>query len=85
MPAIEVVFHEPAFSDYKIEDIIHLGNDSKPIKIALLEGGMTSGKPSIGIGIEIPGGKLVLVESSVELFLEAAALIQARYNAIKGE
>jgi len=80
MPAIEVVFYEPAFSDYKMENIIHLGNEAKPIKIAVLKGGMTSGKPSIGIGIELPDGKLVLAESSVDLFLAAAKLIQEAYE-----
>ena len=71
---------EGAFKDYAERKIIHLGEESPPIRIASLEKGMTSGKPSVAIGIELPTGELVLAETSLVLFLNAADILRARFQ-----
>jgi hypothetical protein len=58
----------------------HLGNDAKPIQIALLKAGMASGKPSVTIRIDLPDGKVVLAETSLALFLAAAEALAACDN-----
>ena len=69
-----------AFKDYQDKTIIHLGNDAQPIRIAALGGGMTSGKPSIAIGLEIGNDTLVLAETSLALFLGAADVLRNRFG-----
>ena len=68
-----------AFSDLqdKLDQVIHL---TGPFTIAALEGGMTSGRPSIVIRIDLPDGKVILQETSVRLFLAAADSIKAKFG-----
>ena len=81
MSALKVHLEEEgAFKDYQDKKIIHLGNDAQPIRIAALEGGMASGKPSIAIGIEIGDDTLVLAETSLKLFLAAADMLRVRFE-----
>jgi hypothetical protein len=80
MPVIEVVLSEPAFADYKIEEIVHLGEGALPIRITGLTNGMTSRKPSVGIGIQLPNHRLILAETSLALFLAAADMLKAKYG-----
>ncbi len=84
MPLINVMLREGFVSDYDPEDIIHIGgSEGAAIRITALERGMTSGKASVGIGIPMPDGKIILVESSLELFLGAAAVLGARFEEVE--
>ena len=44
---------------------------------------MTSGNPSVAIRVDLPDGRIVFVETSVKLFLAAAALIRAKYPEVE--
>ena len=58
---------------------IHLGNDTPPIRLTYLSGGMDSGKPSCAFIFELPGGKqFVVAEISAALLVEAARLIEIK-------
>lgn len=59
-------------------EVIHLGNDAPPIGMALLKGGMISGKPSVTIRIDLPDGKTVLAETSLILLESAVRAMRAR-------
>jgi hypothetical protein len=48
--------------------------------ILLLDGGMGSGRPSIGVVIELPDGKVVLGQTSLSLLLIAAELFKAKHG-----
>lgn len=65
----------------KIErgDLIHLGDGSK-IEISGLEGGMSSGRPSVAIRIDLPNGQTALIETSWAIFGTAAVALAARYG-----
>ena len=63
----------------KLDSVIHLSNDAPPLQIATLPDGMTSGKPSMALRIDLPDGRTVVIETSVRLFLVAAHAIEARY------
>lgn len=77
MVRLDVVLEEPAFSDYSGKEIIHL---TGTIRVACLEGGTVSGKPSVGLGFELPDGKVVLAETTLALFLTAADAFKAKYG-----
>ncbi len=50
-----------------------------PIKaVALLRGGMESGKHSVSVRIDFPDGQIAVVETSLELFLAAADAFRGR-------
>lgn len=61
-------------------DVIHLGNDAPPIGVTALAGGMTSGRTSVMLRLDLPDGRVVLAETSLRLFLMAAAGLRARYG-----
>jgi hypothetical protein len=63
----------------KVDSVIHLSNDAPPLQIATLSDGMTSGNPSMALRIDLPDGRVVMMETSVRLFLQAARIIAARY------
>jgi hypothetical protein len=67
-----------AFPDLadKMDRVIHL---TEEFTIAALERGMVSGRPSIVIRIDLPDGSVVLQETSVRVFLAAAAGIRGRF------
>lgn len=62
------------------DDLIHLGADAPAIQVAALEGGMASGKPSIAIRLDLPDGRVVVAETSLELFLAAASALRTRFE-----
>jgi hypothetical protein len=50
-----------------------------PITVAYLSGGMESGKPSVGLIFELPGGKqFVIAETSAALLVQAARAISTK-------
>ena len=59
--------------------VIHLGNDAPPIGIAVLADGMSGGKPSVSIRVDLPNGQIVIAETSARLFCTAARMIMAKY------
>lgn len=48
-------------------------------RVGALPGGMTSGKASVALVVRLKDGQLVFVETSLDLFLAAAAALRARY------
>ena len=59
--------------------ITAMGPEAGAIRIGALPGGMKSGKTSIAIAVPLPDGTLLLTETSLELFLAAAAAFKAAY------
>lgn len=57
-------------------DLIHLSNGNV-IEIAMLRGGTKSGKPSLSIRIDLPDGKVVIAETTLDLFVTAARAFEA--------
>ncbi len=49
----------------------------QPVRIGALAHGMESGKPSVGIALELPDGRIALGETSLALFLAAADTLKA--------
>jgi hypothetical protein len=69
-----------AWPDLKDKEIIHLnGNDTPPIQVAVLNGGLASGRPSVAIRIDLPDGSTVIAETTARLFCTAARAINGRF------
>ncbi len=58
-------------------EAIHLTDE---IRVAGLDRGMASGKPSVAFGFVLPDGRWVLAETSLALLLTAADLLRARFG-----
>lgn len=61
------------------EHLHHVAVDGE-IEIGGLDGGMSSGKPSVAFCFGLPSGEVVLAETSMALFLTAADALKARYG-----
>ena len=79
MPAITIILDgDGAFDDVNPEK---LGHTTETIRIAALDKGMASGKPSLAIGVFLPhNGGCVIAETSLALFLTAADAFKARFG-----
>lgn len=53
-----------------------MGPDAPPIRLAVLSGGMESGQASVSIRLELPDGRVVLTETSLALFVNAANVMR---------
>lgn len=71
---------EGAFADLgkELEKALLVPANS-PIHVALLDGGMASGRPSVAIRLDLPDGKSVVAQTSARLFVTAARAIMARH------
>jgi hypothetical protein len=68
-----------AWPDLKEKPFVHLGNEAQPIKVAVLDGGMASGRPSVAIRLDLPDGQTVVAETTARLFCTAARAIMGKY------
>ena len=81
MPALSIKLQgDGCWPDLEGKDLLTLsGPDAPSIQLALLPGGMDSGKPSISIRIDLPDGRVLLTETSARLFCTAANMVMAKY------
>lgn len=49
------------------------------LQVAVMEGGMASGRPSIMIRIDLPDGRVVLFETSARIYCSGAKIIMAKF------
>jgi hypothetical protein len=61
------------------DQIIHLADDDPPIRVAVLDSGMASGRPSVAIRMDLPDGRVVVARTSARVFCAAGRAIQERY------
>ncbi len=57
--------------------VIHLGNGAPPLQFALLRAGTAGGKASVTIRLDLPGGRVVLAETTLSLLVTAAKALAA--------
>lgn len=68
-----------AWPDLKDREVINIPDDV-PIKIIALPGGMQGGRDSIAIRFDTGEKSSVVAQTSVRLFLQAAAAIRGRFG-----
>lgn len=59
--------------------VVHVGEAGQPIRVAVLDRGMASGRPSVAIRIDLQDGTVVIAETSARLFAQAGRLITTKY------
>lgn len=79
IPMTIILDGDNAWPDLKDKDIVHLANGAKPVQVAVLPGGLRSGRPSVALRIDLPDGRVVIAETTARLFVTAARAIMARY------
>lgn len=82
MAQMNVVAGDGAWEELKAKaeagQLIHLA-DAATIGIAHLAGGMSSGRASLTIRLDLPDGRTVLAETSLRLFLQVADILAKLY------
>jgi hypothetical protein len=71
----------PAWPDLDRKNVTHV---QATLDVVALAGGMTSGKPSVCIRLDLPDGRVVLAETSAALFCAAGSAIGARFPELGG-
>lgn len=78
MPQLDIILKgDGAFAGE--QGLIVQADPKAPIKVALLDGGMTSGRPSVAILVTMPNGSKVIAETSARLFCSAAKAFMAKH------
>lgn len=88
MPVLTISLEgEDAFPEIKRHQrLIHIGEGGQPIRVAVLDKGMASGRPSVAIRLETHDGTVIIAETSARLFAQAGRLITAKYpNLFEGD
>lgn len=65
-----------SWPDLKDKEFITI---EKGLEVTILDGGMSSGKPSVAIRFELPDGTPVIAQTSARLFCTAAKAFMAKY------
>ncbi len=68
-----------AWPDLIDRGVIHLGNGTT-IGMCVLPGGMTSGRHSVSLRLDLPDGGVVVAEASWRVLAAAVRAIAARYG-----
>lgn len=68
-----------AWPDLREKEVIHLANDAPAIEVALLDGGLVSGRPNVATRIYLLDERTVFAETTPRLFCMAGRAIQAKY------
>lgn len=81
MPAMTITLDgEENFPPLKSHQrVVHVGDGGQPIRVAVLDHGMASGRPSVAIRIDLHDGTVVIAETSARLFAQAGRLITTKY------
>lgn len=84
IPLTIILDGDNAWPDLDRKQII---TPSDGVRLAVLDKGMNSGRPSVTIRLDLPGQRQVVVaETSARLFCQAARIIMARYpKLLEGE
>ena len=61
------------------DKIVVLEQPMPPMRVAVVERGMTSGRPSVMIRFDLPDGRYLVAETSARLFVQAAKMIHHKY------
>ncbi len=80
MPAMNIDLKgDNAWADLRArrEDIVDLTESAWGVTV--LDGGMASGKPSVALRLDMPDGKVVFAQTSLELWIGATIAFRAKY------
>ena len=70
----------PDLKGRKGDPFIYEVPKDSPLQMATFPSGMKSGRASAMIRVDLPDGKVILIETSVACFLTAAAAMRGRFG-----
>ena len=76
-PILEADEH---WHDLLDKEVIYLGNEASQVEIVAMPGGMASGRTSISIRIDLPDGRVVILETALYELEHAVQTIQERFG-----
>lgn len=80
MPTLSIQMNgDNCWPDLKEKPFIHT---RQPMEVAVLNGGMDSGLPSVALRIQLDDGTIILAETSAKLFCTAGRMFEAKYPEI---
>jgi len=71
---------EESWHDLFDKEVIYLGDEASPIEIMGQPGGMASGRTSISIRLDLPDGRVVILETALYELANAVRTIQERFG-----
>ena len=75
----KIVFEDGSLPEL-MDKVVHRG---ELYAVSGLSGGMESGKPSVGLTIEMPDGSMVFAETSLLMLQTIAAAMKGRYGLVE--
>ena len=76
IPLVIKMDGDNAWPDLRGKTIHHV---KEKLEVAVLDKGMTSGRPSVAIRLDLEDGSSVIAETSARLFCAAAKALMAKY------
>jgi hypothetical protein len=71
---------EEHWPDLLEKEVIYLGNEASPIEMVAMSGGMASGRTSISLRLDLPDGRVVIVETALYELARAVQEMQVHFG-----
>ncbi len=71
---------EEHWDDLLDKEVIYFGDQASPIEIVAMPKGMASGRTSISMRLDLPDGRVVIVETALSELANAVQKIQAHFG-----
>ncbi|MGK7907789.1 MAG: hypothetical protein AB4040_11260 [Synechococcus sp.] len=71
---------EEHWEDLLEKEVIYLGDEAPPVEIVAMPEGMASGRTSISMRLDLPDGRVVIVETALHELANAVRTIQERFG-----
>ncbi len=71
---------ERPWNDLLDKEVVYFGNDAPPIEIVAMSEGMASGRTSISMRLDLPDGRVVIVETALYELNRVVQTLQKRFG-----
>ncbi len=71
---------EEPWEDLLDKEVIYFGNEAAPIEIVAMSEGMASGRTSISMRLNLPDGRVVIIETALYELARVVDTIQERFG-----
>ena len=68
------------WGDLLEKEVIYLGNEANPVQIVAMSEGMASGRTSISLRLDLPDGRVVILETALYELARVVREIQERFG-----
>lgn len=72
---------EKNWDDLLEKEVIYFGNEAPPVKIVAMPEGMASGRTSISMRLDLPDGRVVILETALYELARVVHTLQTEFGA----